>query len=161
MEIWKDVKGYEGYYQVSNEGRVKSLERIVESIAHGKPCLRHIKGYMMQLQPNSINTYLEVGLKKDGYRKTLKVHRLVWEAFNGEIKEGLEVDHINAVRTDNRLENLRLVTHKDNLNNPLTVANKIKSLRGKFKGELNPMYGKKHSEETKMKMRMVKLCKKC
>ena len=156
MEIWKDVLGYEGYYQVSNEGRVRSLERVVESVSHGKPCLRHIQGYMMQLQPNSRNGYLEVGLRKDGKRKIFRVHRLVWEAFNDKILEGHEVDHLNTIRTDNRLENLRITTHKDNLNNPLSVVNKIKSLTGKFKGELNPNYGKHCSEETKIKMSLAK-----
>ena len=156
MEEWRDVVGYEGKYQVSNEGRVKSLERTVESVSHKKPCLRHIQGYVKQLQENSRTGYLEVGLNKDGNRKTLRVHRLVWEAFNGEITEGLEIDHINAIRTDNKLENLRLVTHKDNLNNPLSVVNKIKSLTGKFKGELNPNYGKHFSEESKRKMSFAK-----
>lgn len=49
------------------------------------------------------------------------IHRLIWEAFNGEIPEGYEIDHINTIRNDNRLENLRLVTPKENRNNPLTI----------------------------------------
>lgn len=154
MEIWKDVLDYEGYYQVSNEGRVKSLERTVESVSHGKPCLRRIKGFMIRLQSNCRHGYIQVDLKKEGKRKSFYVHRLVWEAFNGRIPEGLEVDHKNTKRSDNNLHNLRLKTHQDNLNNPSTIENKIKSLTGKFKGELNPNYGKHrpHTEETKRKI---------
>lgn len=51
------------------------------------------------------------------------LHRVVWEAFNGEIPEGMEIDHVNAIRDDNRLENLRLVTHKENCNNLISVEN--------------------------------------
>lgn len=65
---------------------------------------------------------------KNGYayiccadNKTAYVHRLVYEAFIGEIRDGMEIDHINTIRTDNRLENLRVVTHKENILNPLTL----------------------------------------
>lgn len=62
---------------------------------------------------------------KGGYLQATNqmVHRLVWEAFNGKIPEGMEIDHINCIRDDNRLENLRLVTHKENCNNPTSIEN--------------------------------------
>ena len=66
----------------------------------------------------------EIGsVNKNGYAviSSVLVHRLIWETFNGEIPEGYEIDHINTIRNDNRLENLRLVTHKENSNNPLTI----------------------------------------
>ena len=61
------------------------------------------------------------------------IHRLIWETFNGKIHEGFQIDHINTVRSDNRLENLRLVTPKENCNNPLTIehykqSNKTKAI---------------------------------
>lgn len=61
------------------------------------------------------------------------MHRLIWEAFNGKIPEGFQIDHINTIRSDNRLENLRLVTPKENCNNPLTIehykqSNKTKAI---------------------------------
>ena len=102
-EIWQDIEGYEGY-QVSNLGRVKSLgnnktrkEKIL------KPATNK-KGYQY------------VNLYKNGKAKTFKVHRLVYAAFNGEIPPGMEVNHINEVKTDNRLENLNLMTRKENIN---------------------------------------------
>ena len=53
------------------------------------------------------------------------VHRLVWETFNGVIPDGYQIDHINTIRDDNRLENLRCVTRKDNMNNPLTTQKRL------------------------------------
>lgn len=53
------------------------------------------------------------------------VHRIIWETFNGEIPDGYQIDHINTIRTDNRLENLRMVTCKENHNNPLTIKHKL------------------------------------
>lgn len=59
--------------------------------------------------------------------KNIRVHNLVWEAFNGGVPEGFEVDHINTIRDDNRLENLRLVTKKENNNNPISIENRRRS----------------------------------
>ena len=56
-------------------------------------------------------------------RNSYMANRLVWMAFNGEIENGMEIDHINGDRQDNRLENLRKVTHKENCNNPITIKN--------------------------------------
>lgn len=78
-------------------------------------------------------------------QKSLSVHRLVYETFVGKIPEGMEIDHINAVRDDNRLENLRVVTHKENANNPITRKRRSECT----KGERNPMFGRNHSEEVK------------
>ena len=62
--------------------------------------------------------------------KHILVHRLVYEAFVGEIPEGMQIDHINTIRTDNRLENLRCVTCKENNNNPLTIKHNSESRKG-------------------------------
>lgn len=107
IEIWKDIKGFEGLYQVSNLGRVKSLERI-DALGH------RLKEKI--LKPKLTRGYYEVGLFKNSIRKMYLVHRLVWEAFNGQIPEGLQVNHINEVKTDNRLSNLNLMTAKENAN---------------------------------------------
>lgn len=132
-EIWKDVSEYEGLYQVSNYGRVKSL--------HGKEKI---------LKPHTDSTgYVKLWLYKDGNKKMYSAHRLVLMTFNPIANmEQLEVDHINTIRTDNRLENLRWCTKKENHNNPLTRLHNSESL----KGENNPMYGKHHKEESIKKM---------
>ena len=100
-EIWKDIPNYFGLYQVSNLGRVKSFYGLKEKIL--KPRLNN-KGYY------------KIGLRKQSIRKFYLVHRLVWEAFNGQIPEGLQVNHINEIKSDNRLGNLNLMTCKENTN---------------------------------------------
>lgn len=107
MEEWKTIEGFE-YYQVSDQGRARSLGRI-DSLG------RVIKGKI--LRPiDAGNGYLRVGLYKDGKHKLVSVHRLVWETFNGEIHEGMQVNHINEDKTDNRLCNLNLMSSKENCN---------------------------------------------
>ncbi|MBP5698848.1 MAG: HNH endonuclease, partial [Alphaproteobacteria bacterium] len=76
-EVWKDIKGYEGLYQVSNIGRVKSLERKHKIILHGKECLRHQKERIMKQWKRSV--YWLVDLWKDGKRDIRSVHHLVFE----------------------------------------------------------------------------------
>lgn len=106
-EIWKDIKGYEGLYQVSNLGNVKSLEKRV----NGKKCHRVFKE--KQLKPIETNKgYLRVKLCHKGKISKARVHRLVAETFIE--KPNLEVNHINGDKKDNRLENLEWVTGKEN-----------------------------------------------
>ena len=106
-EIWKDISNYEGY-QVSNLGRVKSLERI-DALG------RRVKEKFLKPLITR-NGYYLIGLYKNSIQKFYYVHRFVWEAFNGQIPEGYEVNHINEIKTDNRLSNLNLMTHKENMN---------------------------------------------
>jgi len=100
MEIWKDVVGYESLYQVSNLGRVKSLHQKKEKILSPRLC----KGYFL------------VALCLKNERKDIYIHQLVAMAFLNHIPNGYEkvVDHINDIKTDNRLENLQVVTHRFN-----------------------------------------------
>lgn len=107
-EIWKDIKGYEGLYQVSNLGNVKSL-------CNNKTRKEKI------LKPKQRKGYLYVGLCKNGKVKQYLVHRLVAEHFIPNPNNLPQIDHINTNKTDNRVENLRWVTQKENSNNPLTI----------------------------------------
>ena len=107
-EIWKDIPNYEGLYQVSNLGRVKSLERI-DALGH------RLKEKI--LKPGIVrNGYYLVRLTKQSIQKNYYVHRLVWIAFNSPIPEDLQVNHINEIKADNRLSNLNLMTPKENMN---------------------------------------------
>ena len=93
--------GYEGLYEASDFGRIKSLK-------HGKEKI---------LTPSiASGDYLKVKLYKKGEQKQILVHRLVIEAFYGLIPKGLEVNHRNEKKEDNRLENLELLTRRENLN---------------------------------------------
>lgn len=98
MEFWKNIRGYEGLYQVSTEGRVRN--------AKSKRVLRPAK--------NS-SGYLRVLLCKDGDKKNHSVHRLAAIAFVPTNDEKLEVNHVNGVKTDNRAENLEWVTRSENM----------------------------------------------
>lgn len=128
IEIWKPVVGYEGLYEVSNLGRVRSLDKIT---ADG----RRIKGKILKGKIDK-GGYLLVILCKDKKQTTYKVHRLVAEHFIPNPQNKPCIDHINTVRTDNRVENLRWATYKENGNNPLTKIKQRRMLKGK--------YGKEH-----------------
>ena len=142
-EIWKDIEDYEGY-QVSNFGRVRSLDRI-DSNNHP------LNGVI--LKPYISNSgYLLVGLYKQQRCYKKLVHRLVAEAFIPNPDNKPEIDHINTIKTDNTVflnedgsvnyekTNLRWTTRKENINNPLTKTKMQINARKPSKGK----YGKKH-----------------
>lgn len=111
-EIWKDIIGYEGLYQVSSEGRVKSLKRKVQhSICGMKTISERI------LRPaTDKNGYLTVDLYKDGKRKTYKVHRLVAQAFIPNPLGLPQCNHKDENPSSNYAENLEWVSAKENCN---------------------------------------------
>ncbi|WNH10077.1 NUMOD4 domain-containing protein [Thalassobellus suaedae] len=103
-EIWIDIIGYESLYKVSSLGRVKSLKRKnVKNDRILKPCIRA--------------GYLKVSLNKNAKKKSFKVHQLVAMVFLNHTPNGREivVDHINEVKTDNRVENLQIINHRENI----------------------------------------------
>lgn len=109
MEEYRDIKGYEGIYQVSNLGNVKSLARKTKN----QFCKKDI------ILKKTINFYgyINAGLCVNGNLKTKRVHILVAEAFlNHKTNRIMVVNHINFDRTDNRLENLEIVTNRENTN---------------------------------------------
>lgn len=101
IEIWKPVLDYEGIYEVSNIGRVKSLKFGKEKIL--KP-----------LNAGRDRNYHQVILCKNKEKKQLFVHRLVYEAFVNRIPEGLTIDHIDNIADNNKVENLQLMTREEN-----------------------------------------------
>ena len=108
-EEWRDVKGFEGYYQISNYGRVKSLERIIGRSNGNKQTIR-----ARILKPCISNSgYYEVPLYKDGKGKQYTVHRLVAEAFLRNVN--LCVNHIDGNKLNNCVENLEWCTYSDNI----------------------------------------------
>ena len=102
------------------------------------------KDKLMQRTLTKNRGYLQV-FTKIGSRS---VHRIIYETFVGPISDGYEIDHINTVRDDNRLENLRLVTHKENCNNNLSRKHRSHSQKGNTyaKGKPTSEFGRKFFE---------------
>jgi hypothetical protein len=118
-EVWKDIKGYEGLYQVSNMGRVKSLERFVNSpmLKDGR---KKIESKILK-QFNNQQGYLKVHLYKESISKQLLVHRLVAIAYIDNPINKPTVDHLNTIRNDNRVCNLKWATFSEqSKENPIT-----------------------------------------
>lgn len=116
IEIWKDIKGYEGKYQISNLGQVKSLGND-----------RSKKEKIRKLNKRK-DGYLQVKLWKNGTYKMFKIHQLVAIAFVPNPDNKTDVDHIDTNRSNCHVSNLRWSTHKENCNNPLTLSNKKNNL---------------------------------
>lgn len=113
MEEWKDIKGYEGLYQVSNEGRVKSLGRYIKSRGNGKSWRNE---RILKLKTDKYG-YSVVGLTSyEGVMKWKKVHRLVAEAFIPNTDNLPQVNHKNEDKTLNIVENLEWCTQAYNDN---------------------------------------------
>jgi hypothetical protein len=112
MENWKPVKGYEGFYEVSDRGRIKSTTREVKTGINFNET-RISKGKMLKLAKKRTG-YLCFDASKENKVKTLQVHQAVASAFIENPLNKPCVNHKNAVKTDNRIENLEWVTHKEN-----------------------------------------------
>lgn len=118
-EIWKPIPGYEGYYEASSFGRIRSVGRYIK-YRHGlrwhAPRIRATITYQGYDYVNLVVT------KDNKYNeKRFLVHRLIAETFIPNPDNKRCVDHINTIRTDNRVENLRWVTHLENQKNPITA----------------------------------------
>jgi hypothetical protein len=118
-EIWRSIEGFEGYYEVSNHGRVRSLDRHIIRHYKSHDKLTTWKGRIMALHLRT-DGYPFVDLYKEHKRYSLVVHRLVAIAFVPNPNNRPEVDHINTIRTDARACNLRWVNRSENNLNPIT-----------------------------------------
>lgn len=143
-EEWKDIKGFEGLYQVSNTGLVKSLQ-IVITRSDGRR--RTFKEKLLSLTKKDGYTMVRL-FKRNGDRKgrLYKVHVLMAVAFIPNPENKPYIDHINTIRDDNRLENLRWCTHKENMNNPMSLKRTKESSKKRFE---NPAERKRLSDAHK------------
>jgi len=126
-EMWVDIRGYEGRYQVSTLGRVKSLARYRRTKGGGQTWMPEI---IMRLRPKKdtgrTKPYAEVRFRNGTERcKSFLVHRLVADAFIKRLEPGEQVDHINGVHGDNRAENLRVMKTVEHARLHPTVVNPL------------------------------------
>lgn len=141
-EIWKDIKGFEGYYQISNLGRAKALERKVKN--GNRIIIR--KGHILKQYKRG--KYYSVNLNKNGINKLYTVHRLVAEAFIPNPENKPTVNHKNPVTDDlcdNTVENLEWATYSENNKYAYKIGNNIpnysqKGRTGKLSNHCKKIY---------------------
>ena len=115
-EVWEDIEGYNGKYQISNLGKVKNTET----------------GRLMTVYINN-NGYQRTSFNYKGKIKHYYIHRLIAKAFIPNPENKPHINHINTIRDDNRIENLEWVTRKENSNNPLTRKHLSEAIKNKTK----------------------------
>lgn len=129
VEQWDDIEGFEGRYQVSSFGNVRSLN------FHRQHHCRLLKPYVTTCG------YLAIILRVEGRKITLYVHRLVAKSFLSNPDNLPEIDHIDTDKKNNRIDNLRWVSHKENQNNPISrekmIRNNVKTGLGRI-GRMHP-----------------------
>jgi HNH endonuclease/NUMOD4 motif len=152
MTEWRDIPGYEGCYQVSDDGQVKSLARRIKS-APG--CTRPLRERIMKQEVDRTG-YARIQLCSDGSYVHCLVHRLIMLAFVGPCPEGMEVCHNDGVKLNNTLSNLRYDTKS---------ANQYDSIRhGTHQGSLKTHCNKGHeytAENTYMTSVGSRRCRTC
>lgn len=113
QEEWRDIKGYEGLYQASSFGRVRTVEgKTTFSQKHG---VRHWKSRIMKGRGNNPVTGARVSLWRNGKKKDFLVARIIAYTFLGEPEDGFTVNHIDGNRLNNKVENLEWLSLADNI----------------------------------------------
>ena len=124
IEIWKDIKGYEGLYQISNHGRVRSLDRVVYQKNKSGGLSKHIyKGQILKSRENR-NGYYTIGLTKDRYQKHFSVHRLVGEHFLEGRENKNYINHIDCDKSNNHASNLEWCSQSENIQYAYDIGTK-------------------------------------
>lgn len=141
-EIWKDIIGYEGYYQVSNLGNVRSLDRIVSFQWRGREQSRLWKGQPLKLKLNEYGYFCaHIRKGQEDKQDYVTVHILVARAFVENTENKPTVNHKDGVKTNNNFENLEWATQKEQIDHAIEKG--LVKLRG------NTIYSKEFKQEVK------------
>lgn len=138
-EIWKDIKNYEGYYQVSNLGRIRSIDRYIKQYNGYNYSTRIYKGKILKKEIGT-RGYYKVVLQKRRKAKTYNVHRLVAETFIPNPKNLPQVNHKDENKLNNIVDNLEWCTSKYNINFGERNAKVANKLRGVPKSEIHKKF---------------------
>jgi hypothetical protein len=133
MEIWKDIPGYEGLYQVSSMGNIKSFDRIITNKKYGATYIK--RGKMLKPVLKSIG-YSQVTLFKNTKPDVCLLHRIIASVFIPNPKNKPAVNHKNGIKTDNRIENLEWCNSSENLLHAYRSLNRPTNFTGR-KGKLS------------------------
>ena len=134
MEIFKDIIGYEGLYQISNLGNVKTLKR---SVNRGNKMKCYFRKEKIMKPSINVTGYYYVILSLNDIPKRESIHRLVAINFIDNLENKPQVNHINGIRTDNRVENLEWCTASENVKHSYTVLKRVPYPLGKFGSNSN------------------------
>lgn len=115
-EEWRDIPGYEGYYQVSNLGQVRSMDRVI-TYRDGR--VRASKGKKLKSRPSKAGGYPLVTLSRSSSTTSCYIHRLVLEAFVGPAPTGMECRHLDGNPENNSVENLKWGTRYENIHDQI------------------------------------------
>ena len=125
IELWKAISGYEGLYEISNQGRIRTVGRNRKSPTRNADNIKRLN--------NANNNYPRITLFKNGAKRTRLVHRLVVEEFIGEIPLGMDINHKDGNKANNCIENLEIVTRLQNARHAIEIG------LTNNRGENNPM----------------------
>lgn len=130
MEVWKAIPGYEGYYEASDAGVIRSVDRVVPHGIHGT-CKQ--KGRVLRYAKDA-KGYPRVALSDGTKLRTYTIHRLIAHTFMSPRPDGHQINHMNGIKTDNRVDNLEYCTPSENSLHSFRIG-----LQKPKPGSLNPM----------------------
>jgi len=138
-EVWRTIPGFEGLYEASNKGRIRGLKRVVATIHRSTraPMTRTIRARVFRNQLRSIGYYF-VKLSNAKIKYLMYVHRLIALTFLGPDERS--VNHKNGIKTDNRIENLEYLTHRENIIHYHSQIRKRKLPTGVYKHPRSNLY---------------------
>jgi len=128
MEIWKAISGYEGLYEVSDSGKIRSVTHTINRPYDGSPVI--FQGRI--LRPSKSSIYLHVALCKDGKATTKRIHRIVAEAFIPNPENKPHVNHLDGNPHNNCLDNLERATVSENLKHSYKFLGRESPMKGRY-----------------------------